>query len=73
VQGEGQTKRLKHYNDLALFSQEKEESAANELKMANVGGVFLVMLAGLCCACVIALIERCISNKRKKYKVKESH
>jgi len=38
--------------------------------MENVGGVFLVMLAGLVCACLIALVERLLSRKISKTKTK---
>ncbi len=33
--------------------------------MKNVGGVFLVLVAGLTIACVIACVERYWNNKRK--------
>jgi ionotropic glutamate receptor len=50
-----------------LFSsQEVKDSGANELGMKNVGGVFLVLVAGLTMACMIACGERYWVNKRKK-------
>lgn len=35
----------------------KSSSAANELGLANVGGVFVVLLGGMGVACVIAVAE----------------
>lgn len=35
----------------------KSSSAANELGLANVGGVFVVLMGGMGIACVIAVCE----------------
>lgn len=35
----------------------KSSSAANELGLANVGGVFVVLMGGMGVACVIAVCE----------------
>ena len=43
-----------------LFNLQKEEkraNEANELSLANVGGVFVVLLAGMGLACLIAVFE----------------
>lgn len=42
-----------------LCSQKEDErvSKANELSLANVGGVFVVLLAGMGLACLIAVFE----------------
>lgn len=35
----------------------KSNSAANELGLANVGGVFVVLMGGMGVACVVAVFE----------------
>jgi len=42
-----------------IFAQKDDErvSKANELSLANVGGVFVVLLAGMGLACLIAVFE----------------
>lgn len=35
----------------------KTNSAANELGLANVGGVFVVLMGGMGVACVVAVFE----------------
>lgn len=35
----------------------KSSSAANELGLANVGGVFVVLMGGMGVACVVAVCE----------------
>jgi len=48
-------------NMLCLFMLQddtsKSSSAANELGLANVGGVFVVLMGGMGVACVIAVCE----------------
>ncbi len=41
----------------------EKDNSANELNLKNVGGVFLVLVAGLLIACVIVCLERCFSKK----------
>ncbi len=41
----------------------EKDNAANELNLTNVGGVFLVLVAGLCIACCMVCLERCFSRK----------
>ncbi|XP_063226898.1 glutamate receptor ionotropic, kainate 2-like isoform X2 [Bacillus rossius redtenbacheri] len=38
-------------------SEQKEEENADELTMANVGGVFLVLMVGCCAAFIVAILE----------------
>ena len=40
-----------------LQKEEKRANEANELSLANVGGVFVVLLAGMGLACLIAVFE----------------
>lgn len=43
-----------------IFTQDdtsKTNSAANELGLANVGGVFVVLMGGMGVACVVAVFE----------------
>lgn len=44
---------------VSLFQDDtsKSSSAANELGLANVGGVFVVLMGGMGFACVIAVCE----------------
>lgn len=44
--------------------ENKKESKANALGVENVGGIFVVLLAGLALAVVVALIEFTWSSKR---------
>ena len=61
---------------LYLCSKVVKDSAANELNLENVGGVFLVLLVGLLSACVMACLERCLHSKivgkRKMAQVREA-
>ena len=50
--------------------QETKEKEAAELGMKNVGGVFLVLAAGLSIACVIACVERYWVARRKRVALK---
>ena len=52
-----------------MFQETKEKEAA-ELGMKNVGGVFLVLAAGLSIACIIACVERYWVSRRKKIAIK---
>ena len=60
---------LKFFNVLSAFQETKEKEAA-ELGMKNVGGVFLVLAAGLSIACIIACVERYWVSRRKKVALK---
>ncbi|XP_023227618.1 glutamate receptor ionotropic, kainate 2-like isoform X2 [Centruroides sculpturatus] len=51
--------------DLCVADEKKTSILTNELGLANVGGVFVVLLAGLGMACVIVVIEF-IAHTRKK-------
>lgn len=44
--------------------ENKKESKANALGVENVGGIFVVLLAGLALAVIVALIEFTWSSKR---------
>ena len=44
------------------------DSSAAALGLANVGGVFVVLVGGLLIACVIALLEYVWSNRQQKFK-----
>uniref|UniRef100_A0A1W7RAA1 Glutamate receptor 1 n=1 Tax=Hadrurus spadix TaxID=141984 RepID=A0A1W7RAA1_9SCOR len=50
---------------LCVEDEKKTSTSTNELGLANVGGVFVVLLAGLGSACVIVVIEF-IAHTRKK-------
>ena len=52
-----------------MFQETKEKEAA-ELGMKNVGGVFLVLAAGLSIACIIACVERYWVARRKRVALK---
>ena len=45
--------------------QEVQESGANALSLSNVGGVFVVLIAGLTLACITAFFEN-LWNKREQ-------
>ena len=50
-------------------NDEKKKDSANELGLANVGGVFVVLVAGLCLSFIAALLEfiwkaRQVADKR---------
>ena len=36
---------------------DKKKDSANELGLANVGGVFVVLIVGLCISVVVAILE----------------
>ncbi len=38
-------------------ADDKKKDSANELGLANVGGVFVVLVVGLCISFVVALLE----------------
>ena len=55
-------KLIPEYNSfldfISVFQREDDRvSKANELSLANVGGVFVVLLAGMGLACLIAVFE----------------
>ncbi len=57
-----------------LLPQVEKDSAANELTLENVGGVFLVLSAGLLIACFMACLERCFYQKvNKRVKMVRTH
>lgn len=47
------------FNNVSITQDEtsKSSSTANELGLANVGGVFVVLMGGMGVACVIAVCE----------------
>jgi hypothetical protein len=62
MQGNGFTNQMKKktFAFIVDFSQDetsKSSSTANELGLANVGGVFVVLMGGMGVACVIAVCE----------------
>ena len=44
-------------NKMFCFQEENKGNKANEIGLDNVGGVFVVLLAGMGVACTIAVIE----------------
>ena len=43
------------------------DSSAAALGLANVGGVFVVLVGGLIIACIVAFLEYVWSNRQKKF------
>jgi len=56
-----------------LFQDDTSEGGADELGLDNVGGVFLVLVAGLALACIVAFLEMTCHNynKARKQKVRK--
>ncbi|CAG2056655.1 unnamed protein product [Timema podura] len=54
---EGEISFLIHLCAIQQDETSKSSSAANELGLANVGGVFVVLMGGMGVACVIAVCE----------------
>ena len=43
---------------------DKKKDSANELSLANVGGVFVVLIVGLCLSFAVAILEFIWSAKK---------
>ena len=49
------------------------KKSANELSLDNVGGIFVVLLAGMGIACTIAVLEYIWKSKRLEKKINVRH
>ena len=48
---------VKDPNQNCDFTDDKKKDSANELSLANVGGVFVVLAVGLCLSFLVAVLE----------------
>ena len=64
------TNLISNFPSKFVSFQETKEKEAAELGMKNVGGVFLVLAAGLSIACIIACVERYWVSRRKRVALK---
>ena len=56
-----------------ILFQEELKKMANELSLDNVGGIFVVLLAGMGIACSIAVIEYIWKSRRLEKKINVRH
>lgn len=66
LQEDGKIQMLynKWWKSTAQCNKEDKNSKANSLGVENVGGIFVVLLAGLTLAVFIAIIEFMVKSKR---------
>ena len=62
----------RHIHERCFF-QEDPKKQANELSLDNVGGVFVVLLAGMGVACTIAVVEFVWKSRKLEKKSNLKH